>query len=486
MATPPRRRRSRSHIEDEATADTTRYRDRSLSRVSDGAAKRLCLRGGRGESLAKSEPDSGSDEDVFHSIVEDADNRRASTAKKASKQTPEFQTGAIVRVRVDNFVTYEHAEFLPGPNLNMVIGPNGTGKSSLVCAICLGLGYQTNVLGRATSFGDFVKHGKDHAVVEVELQKREKDKGNFVVRLRISREDNSRKFWINDKDSTIKGVQQLMRTLRIQIDNLCQFLPQDRVAEFAGLNSVDLLTKTLQAAAPPEMSEWQRELKELYGALKELKQLIDADAEQQRTLERRQEAQAPDVARLAEREAVEKMIKDLEIARFIAVYNEARHKYHAAKDRRNAAKEKLRRLERDHAPSMQAVNEKEKYERRLVTVVEDRKRSLTRAEDAADQLIEQLANIDQDLVQLDGTREVQRASHDKVRKEIGMIRQKITQLEARMKGGHKEFVAAEWNTKIVRLPSSLPIQCVVDSRPSESKSIFSARLRRNGEKTKSR
>ena len=53
--------------------------------------------------------------------------------------------GAIVRVKLTNFVTYSSAEFNPGPSLNMVIGPNGTGKSTLVCAICLGLGWGTQV-----------------------------------------------------------------------------------------------------------------------------------------------------------------------------------------------------------------------------------------------------------------------------------------------------------------------------------------------------
>ena len=55
------------------------------------------------------------------------------------------QPGSIVRVKLINFVTYTAAEFHPGPSLNMVIGPNGTGKSTLVCAICLGLGWSTIV-----------------------------------------------------------------------------------------------------------------------------------------------------------------------------------------------------------------------------------------------------------------------------------------------------------------------------------------------------
>ena len=56
-----------------------------------------------------------------------------------------YQPGSILRVKLKDFVTYTAVEFTPGPSLNMVIGPNGTGKSTLVCAICLGLGWGTGV-----------------------------------------------------------------------------------------------------------------------------------------------------------------------------------------------------------------------------------------------------------------------------------------------------------------------------------------------------
>lgn len=55
------------------------------------------------------------------------------------------QPGSLVRVKLTNFVTYTAAEFHLGPSLNMIIGPNGTGKSTLVCAICLGLGWSPQV-----------------------------------------------------------------------------------------------------------------------------------------------------------------------------------------------------------------------------------------------------------------------------------------------------------------------------------------------------
>ena len=51
----------------------------------------------------------------------------------------------------------------------MVIGANGTGKSTIVCGICLGLGGKPSILGRATSATEYIKHGKLSAVIEVDL-----------------------------------------------------------------------------------------------------------------------------------------------------------------------------------------------------------------------------------------------------------------------------------------------------------------------------
>lgn len=53
--------------------------------------------------------------------------------------------GSIVRIKLKNFLTFSITECFPGPNMNMVIGPNGTGKSTIVCAIALGLGGKPEV-----------------------------------------------------------------------------------------------------------------------------------------------------------------------------------------------------------------------------------------------------------------------------------------------------------------------------------------------------
>ena len=126
----------------------------------------VVLEGGDQEDLEGSQDneveESGSSEDDADEYIAskstgseatNSNNIQAGTTERVPSQNglrdgvaqEAFKPGAIVRIRVTDFVTYTSAEFFPGPKLNMVIGPNGTGKSTLVCAICLGLGWGPQV-----------------------------------------------------------------------------------------------------------------------------------------------------------------------------------------------------------------------------------------------------------------------------------------------------------------------------------------------------
>ena len=293
----------------------------------------------------------------------------------------EHQPGSIVRVTLTNFVTYTKAEFHPGPNLNMIIGPNGTGKSTLVCAICLGLGWATSHLGRAKDLGEFVKHGAKRATIEIELAADPaRHRENQVITTTIAKDGNKAEYFINRNKANKKGVQTLARSFSIQVDNLCQFLPQDRVVEFAALSPVDLLTQTQRAAAPEEMSEWHDTLKTMR---KDQKQ---HEGDQQRTLEslkndqNRQRNQEADVVRLRERTELQQRVAALEKLRPFPEYKAARAKFTAAKERRKEADKELRRLDRRLQPNLHAVEEKQHYLERIEKVVASRKRLVDRHE----------------------------------------------------------------------------------------------------------
>lgn len=130
-------RSRRSHDEDDDSDEP------ESSSPSPGSNKRPRLSGPPSEE--RSDEDAQSDDDAG----DQPENSTQSLAPRAAVHPGigpgGYKPGAIVRIKVTNFVTYTSAEFFPGPKLNMVIGPNGTGKSTLVCAICLGLGWGPQV-----------------------------------------------------------------------------------------------------------------------------------------------------------------------------------------------------------------------------------------------------------------------------------------------------------------------------------------------------
>ncbi|KDO35052.1 hypothetical protein SPRG_01116 [Saprolegnia parasitica CBS 223.65] len=165
----------------------------------------------------------------------------------------EYMEGSIFRVRLHNFLTYTDAELYPGPRLNVVLGPNGTGKSSIVCALCVGLGGSTKILGRAEKVGQFVKHEQDSGFTEVELFF---STGNITIRRTIYR-DNRSTWQLNGRDAGQNKIKSVLQESSIQIDNLCQFLPQDKVGEFSRMTPVQLLKATQAAIDDGELAEEQ-------------------------------------------------------------------------------------------------------------------------------------------------------------------------------------------------------------------------------------
>jgi hypothetical protein len=137
-----------------------------------------------GNILPAAEIDPESEEDVLEDDYEITPNSQP------------YQPGSIVRIMCKNFVTYTHVEITPGPNLNMILGPNGTGKSTIVCAICLGLGWNPVHLGRAKEVGAFIKHGCLKSLIEIELQGHEGQR-NMIVERTITRENNTSTWRLN-------------------------------------------------------------------------------------------------------------------------------------------------------------------------------------------------------------------------------------------------------------------------------------------------
>jgi len=358
----------------------------------------------------------------------------------------QHQPGSIVRVAMTNFVTYTSASFFPGPALNMVIGPNGTGKSTLVCAICLGLGWGTKHLGRAKDIGEFVKHGCNEATIEIELKGRNGEP-NSIFKRQIKKEGNKSTWHLNGQVSGEQRVRQHAESFAIQVDNLCQFLPQDRVVEFAQMNPVEMLASTQRAAAPAYMTEWHEELKKLRAEQKNGQREQKGMREQLAHLENRQNLQRVDVERIRERTEVLAKIETLEKLRPFAQFTVAKQKHDEIKKRKKTVTAELKKLTNEVAPALRAVNAKQSYKEKIEKVFKTRERLLERGEAELQTLeIKHNAAVD-NIGDSDRKRNVEHKTEKDRKNEVVRIEGNISRIRSQMQQEPIDFDPAAYNER---------------------------------------
>ncbi|KAK6508078.1 Structural maintenance of chromosomes protein 5 [Arthrobotrys conoides] len=387
-----------------------------------------------GEDGARSEDedeDAPHDKEVVIPVAEEYDSDdseigMADSLDKMRKTVEEIPhaRGAIVRVYMENFVTYNKVTFEPGPSLNMVVGPNGTGKSTLVCAICLGLGFGPEHLGRAKDIAEFVKNGNDTAIIEIELKGSPTDEVNPTIRRMITR-DGSTRYWIDGKEQPHRAVKQLMKLLNIQIDNLCQFLPQDRVVEFANLGPVPLLRETQRAAAPREVLEDHDELKRLHALEIGLEIGLEHDRQSINTMEARQKNLERDVARLRERQTLQEHIKLLVNSLPFVEFHDVKKHRADVKQQYSTCLAQLEQIRKEQEPQTKQIEQTEDQLKGIKAWLEDEKRDLMTFEHELRQereivngLKKDEANAESDLDNLINSEKERKANIEKSKEQI--------------------------------------------------------------------
>uniref|UniRef100_W5LNS0 Structural maintenance of chromosomes protein 5 n=1 Tax=Astyanax mexicanus TaxID=7994 RepID=W5LNS0_ASTMX len=260
--------------------------------------------------------------------------------------------GSIRRITMQNFLTYDHSEVYPGPNLNMIVGANGTGKSSIVCAICLGLAGKTAILGRGDKVSLYVKRGCHKGSVEIELYRKE---GNLVINREIHVENNQSVWMMNGKHSSQKAVEEAVKELQIQVGNLCQFLPQEKVGEFAKMSKIELLEATEKSVGPPEMYNFHCELKTCRTKERDLENLCKEKANFLEKAKQRNERNKVDVERYHMKRRHLDMIQMLEKKKPWVEYETARKELEEVKKQREEMKKTAKSLKETQAPLLKKI-----------------------------------------------------------------------------------------------------------------------------------
>ena len=209
-------------------------------------------------------------------------------------------------------------------------------------------------MGRASSFADLIKVGEWTATVEVELYQSEEQ--NVVICRHWDQAGKSH-WTVNGKKSGLREVERVVAKFRIQVDNLCQFLPQDKVHDFSRLNSKGLLDSTVDAVGDVDLKEKHNLLKNLQKSMSEGEELFErkkhmlaGKTEQCRRLEE-------DVKAFDEKAKIEKKITLLSGRLVWSKYQEVRKVTKEIKDRSLVAKRQFEEQESKENPLKIALDE---------------------------------------------------------------------------------------------------------------------------------
>lgn len=242
-----------------------------------------------------------------------------------------FNNGSIVKIVFHDFLTYDDSVCAPGHGLNVVIGPNGTGKSSVMCGICLALGSSTKVLGRSNDLGDFIKHGKESGFVEVHIWDSARHRSR-IFKINIRR-PNSSQYFIDNQHKKHVDVQEEVKSYNIQIDNPCTFLAQDKVKSFAEQGPQKLLANTEKAGPSDDnLLEKHQDLKEFTQQGENYEKRLDSCRKRLDTLEINLKTKKTRVENFLQRERHHNIIGLLKKKRCYLVYKIKRDDWKTAKN----------------------------------------------------------------------------------------------------------------------------------------------------------
>jgi chromosome segregation ATPase len=230
------------------------------------------------------------------------------------------------------FLTYDEAEVFPGPRLNVVLGPNGTGKSALTHAICLACGGSPGTVGRSPDLSQFVKRGHEDDIAWAEVALFEEVKGCVVtIRRQINGKNQTSKWTMQGKASTLQEVRRYMASMKINVDNLCSFMAQDKVGHFTQQDAKGILSMTLESIMSKDdptktMKQVQSELASVESSKMEQGANLDRKREKVTKLQGELASMTAEKERMEKQQECKRVYKLYEMKKVVVEQLNARNK----------------------------------------------------------------------------------------------------------------------------------------------------------------
>ncbi|KZT57823.1 P-loop containing nucleoside triphosphate hydrolase protein [Calocera cornea HHB12733] len=154
------------------------------------------------------------------------------------------EMGVIQSLELINFMCHKNLKFNFGPQINFIIGHNGSGKSAILTALTVALGGKASATSRASTLKTLIKEGEQAAEVTVVLKNKGNDAfnpevyGDFISITRRFTMEGSTTYKIKgaNSDKTISSKREELTAIcdhmNIQVDNPMNVLTQDTARQF--------------------------------------------------------------------------------------------------------------------------------------------------------------------------------------------------------------------------------------------------------------
>ncbi|XP_017128145.1 structural maintenance of chromosomes protein 5 [Drosophila elegans] len=282
--------------------------------------------------------------------------------KRHSALSSKQLTGRIKSVYCKDFVSYSEITFHPKHYLNVLTGPNGSGKSTIVSAIILGLGGEPHLLDRSASVADYIQSNKTSATIVVAVYGREANTTETFRR--IINANGTSAFAVNNKETSRKNFLAAVSSYNIQVSNLCQFLPQDRVQDFSKMNPQELLLNTMSSVCDEELTKSFNNLKQMRAQQANTNANRDKDKNDLAKKQKRLEHLQMTVSQYKEREEVKQKLQVLSAKKLWIETQAGEEKAAELKSKVKKAKTQSEKLKEQHNKLVQA---QEQIQRRKVS-----------------------------------------------------------------------------------------------------------------------
>ncbi|TFY72836.1 hypothetical protein EVG20_g177 [Dentipellis fragilis] len=168
---------------------------------------------------------------------------REAIRAKSKLQGGVAKFGIIEAIEMHQFMCHKYLTFKMGPQINFIIGHNGSGKSAVLSAITVALGGKATSTGRGSGLKSFIREGQAASEVSIQLKNQGDEAykhdiyGDSIIITRRFTKEGSSSYKIKSRDGKVISTKReelsaICDHMNIQVDNPMNVLTQDAARQF--------------------------------------------------------------------------------------------------------------------------------------------------------------------------------------------------------------------------------------------------------------